>query len=156
MTRLFRCPRCSAFHNGDEKECVLCYRPTPASTEASPVRHLTIEHMDRARDRMNKIANGFVDRLVVDDQVFERDRSRIFLHWTTRGRGRHEHLEGIGTDLREANINLLHKICVFEIRELLGCYEGPKSPTDWNLRHRKSRGVNMEEWTDGEEEKEGQ
>lgn len=143
MTRLLRCPRCSAFHNGDEKECVLCYRPTPASTEASPVRHLTVEHMDRARYNLSKIAKGFVDRLIVDGQVFERDHGRIFWHWATRGRGRHEHIEGIGTDLREANIDLLYKICLFEMRELLGCHEGPKSPTDWNLRHGKARGVNF-------------
>lgn len=154
MTTLLLCPRCGASHNGDEEECVLCYRATPASTEASPVRHLTAADMDRTRDIWSKIASGFVDRLVIDGQVFERNRGWIYPHWLTRGRGRHKHLEGMGTDLRKANIDLLEKICVFEMRELLGCHEGPKSPTDWNLRHRKARGMNLEDWIDGEIEKE--
>lgn len=105
-------------------------------------------------ESQRKIRDGHVDQLVVGGQVFERDHRRISKAWTTRGRGRHEHLEGMGTDLREANINLLEKICVFEMRELLGCHEGPKSPTDWNLRHRKARGMNLEDWIDGEIEKE--
>ena len=137
MNRLLRCPGCGAFHNGDQKECVLCYRPRPAA----PV--LSLASIDRLIRITQKVLDGFVDRLVIDGQVFERDHARIRLVWTTRGHGRHEHLEGIGEDLRKANIDLLYKICLFEMRELLGCHEGPKSPTDWNLRHRKSRGVNF-------------
>lgn len=150
MTRFLRCPECGAFHNGDEKECVLCYRPDPYIEAFSVPAYMALFESQR------KIRDGHVDRLIVDGQVFERDHRRISMAWTTRGRGRHEHLEGIGEDLRKANIDLLHKICVFEMRELLGCHEGPKSLTDWNLRHRKSRGVNLEDWIDDEKEKEGQ
>lgn len=149
MTTLLLCPRCGASHNGDEEQCVLCYRPVPASAV------LSLASSDRLIRITKKVIDGFIDRLVVDGQIFERAHARIRLIWTTRGRGRHEHLEGMGTDLREANIDLLRKICVFEMRELLGCHEGPKSPTDWNLRHGKARGVNLEDWIDGEEEKEG-
>lgn len=135
MTKLLQCPRCSALHNGEEKECVLCFRPDPFVPAFSVPAYMALFESQR------KIRDGHIDRLIVDGQLFERDHSRISMAWTTRGRGRHEHVEGIGTDLREANIDLLYKICLFEIRELLGCHQGPKSPTDWNLRHGKARGV---------------
>lgn len=160
MDRLLRCPCCGGFHNGDDKECVLCFRPEIATVQ-STLRRLDLDAVERARRNWNKIAKGFVDRIVLDGQVFERDRGWLFPHWVARGTGRHKHIEGLGSDLREANIDLLYKICRFEIRELLGCHEGPKSPTDRNLRHRKARGINFgglihdEKEEEGADEKEG-
>lgn len=124
---------------------MLCYRPEWSPIPFPEVMPLTVTCVTEELRNWRKQVDGYVDKILFEGHVFERSHARIFNVWTVRGLGRCQDVEGIGADLRAAYIDLLHKIVVFEMRELLGCDDAPRSLTDWNLRHGQARGVRFHE-----------